>query len=111
MAYKDPLDPRARAARLKHYYANKEQYLDRAKTQRAEMTALVNAAKDVPCTDCGIKYPPYVMQFDHVRGDKKFNLAEAKAIGSKRRVLAEIAKCEVVCANCHTERTHSRAKG
>jgi|SRR5665213_1631270 len=108
MAYKDPLDPRARAARLKHYYANKDQYLARAQKQRAEMKALVEDAKDRPCVDCGVKYPPWVMQFDHVRGVKEFNLAEGRNIGSKRRVLAEIEKCEIVCANCHSERTHNR---
>ncbi len=61
--------------------------------------------KDLPCADCGVKYPPYVMQFDHVRGDKSFNIGSNT--GKNFKVLAdEIAKCEVVCANCHAERTH-----
>lgn len=67
---------------------------------------LINAAKDVPCTDCGIKYPPYVMQFDHLR-DKEFQIGNSFTF-SLERVLAEIEKCEVVCANCHAERTHQR---
>lgn len=50
------------------------------------------------------------MDFDHVRGEKKFNLAVAanKNI-SIARIQDEIAKCDVVCANCHRERTFKRA--
>ena len=33
--------------------------------------------KDKPCMDCGNNYPWYIMQFDHVRGEKRFNLATA----------------------------------
>jgi hypothetical protein len=66
---------------------------------------IINKAKDVPCKDCGKKYPFYVMDFDHVRGKKSFG------IGSNVRcrvgiLLKEIEKCEVVCANCHRIRTY-----
>lgn len=67
-----------------------------------------NSLKDAPCTDCGIRYPPYVMQWDHTGDDKEFTIAKFWQY-SKSRVLAEIKKCELVCANCHAERTHSRA--
>lgn len=59
-----------------------------------------------PCTDCGKNYPHYVMQFDHLR-DKKFHIGS----NTHRNVsdfLLEIEKCEIVCANCHAERTHKR---
>ena len=65
--------------------------------------------KDRPCADCGIQYPSWVMQFDHVRGEKKFDIAQASS-ASEKRLLEEIAKCEVVCANCHAERTYDRKK-
>lgn len=65
--------------------------------------------KDKPCADCGGTFPPYVMDFDHVRGVKTANVAELLwGNVSKDIVLAEIAKCELVCANCHRIRTHSR---
>ncbi len=64
--------------------------------------------KDVPCTDCGNRYPTVAMDFDHVRGKKLFGLAFAACeLKSKRSLLAEAAKCEVVCANCHRIRTFS----
>lgn len=67
--------------------------------------------KDVPCHDCGGKFPHYIMEFDHVRGEKLFVIA-TKMSGSIRRqaVADEIAKCDVVCANCHAERTFQRGQ-
>lgn len=62
-----------------------------------------------PCTDCGKLYPYYVMQFDHIGDDKH---AEISSLVHNRfgweTIENEIAKCELVCANCHAERTHSR---
>lgn len=76
----------------------------------ARNRAAVQEAKSRPCTDCGISYPYYVMQFDHLdAGTKEFNVSAGVTRASHERLLAEIAKCEVVCANCHAERTHQRA--
>lgn len=68
---------------------------------------LINTLKSRPCTDCNKKYPPHVMQFDHVRGEKKFNVGEARS-RSVKNILVEVAKTEVVCANCHAMRTYNR---
>lgn len=62
------------------------------------------------CTDCGIDYPWYSLDFDHLPEFKKsFPLSVA---GSKGRSIdsinKEIAKCEIVCANCHRHRTAMR---
>jgi hypothetical protein len=45
-----------------------------------------------------------VLEFDHLR-DKCFNIGEALPYRNWASVLAEIEKCEVVCANCHRRRT------
>lgn len=61
--------------------------------------------------DCQKVYPWYVMDFDHVRGQKKFNLSQAAAkCYAIPTIEAEIAKCEIVCSNCHRERTYSRMR-
>ena len=64
---------------------------------------LVRAAKAVPCADCGVQYPYYVMDFDHVRGEKLFEISAGHR--HIALLLDEIAKCDVVCANCHRART------
>ena len=61
-----------------------------------------------PCIDCGINYPYYVMDFDHVRGVKQANVMELVSTLSKKKIDEEIAKCEIVCSNCHRIRTHMR---
>jgi hypothetical protein len=66
---------------------------------------LVRSLKDRPCMDCGVKYPHYVMDFDHQdRSEKRFDLSDCGR-WSPEAIKAEAAKCDVVCANCHRERT------
>ena len=91
----------------KKYYKKNPQSINESSIRRRQiLVKMKNEAKDVPCQDCGKRYPSYVMDFDH-RSDKKFNLS---AIGSKfisiKKVQEEIDKCDIVCANCHRERTH-----
>ena len=61
------------------------------------------------CTDCGRVFPPAAMQWDHIPGTEK--VADVSALRNQPRelILAEIAKCELVCVNCHTLRTARRA--
>lgn len=66
---------------------------------------VIRGAKNRPCADCNSTYPPYVMDFDHVRGVKEFTIGQHTNT-SPAVLLHEIAKCDVVCANCHRERTH-----
>lgn len=109
MAYKDPNDPRGRASKRAHYEANKGPYLDRAKARKAELRAFLQAVKSFPCLDCDVSYPYYVMQFDHRPGEGKLVTPNTLVnSGSWRKTVDEIMKCDVVCANCHAERTHQR---
>lgn len=71
---------------------------------RRKRRALLDRAKQVPCADCGGMFPPYVMDFDHRDpSTKEFNVGSYMV--SIARLTREIAKCDVVCANCHRERT------
>lgn len=63
----------------------------------------------MPCMDCGGSFPIICMDFDHVRGEKVGNVADlVKKNKPFDVILAEIAKCDVVCANCHRIRTAAR---
>ncbi len=91
-----------------HYLDNKDSYLSQARDWRAKEQAWVNSIKARPCADCNQQYPWYVMQFDHVSGSKEDNIAQMLGNVSRERLETEIAKCEVVCANCHMVRTYLR---
>jgi hypothetical protein len=73
----------------------------------ARNRAIISAAKDKPCADCEVRYPVHVMDFDHVRGAKVAAVSRMTSL-SIAAVRKEIAKCDVVCSNCHRERTHQR---
>lgn len=60
------------------------------------------------CKDCLKHYPACVMDFDHLR-DKKANISiMSNRPVSVKTLMNELAKCELVCANCHRIRTLKR---
>lgn len=62
-----------------------------------------------PCADCKDFYPSFVMGFDHRDGDQKTGIiSQLMNRLSWRQLLEEIAKCDLVCANCHRIRTFMR---
>jgi len=65
--------------------------------------------KDVtPCADCGGHYRYYQKEFDHPPGTKVYNLGTHGRKLTEIMLRIEMAKCDVVCKNCHAERTHKR---
>lgn len=63
--------------------------------------------ESTPCTDCGKLYPHYVMDFDHL-DNKEGLINEFVRRYNKDALNREIAKCEVVCSNCHRIRSFNR---
>lgn len=100
-----------RKAYHKEWYAkNRSKRLEQFKARRDLFRELIDTAKSVPCADCGIEYPVYVMDLDHVDKNKVFHVGAARRLGySLQQVKDEIAKCEAVCSNCHRIRTFNRA--
>jgi hypothetical protein len=92
----------------KIYYATTQGEKQRARVKRLHERnyAIIRAAKEKPCTDCGNTYPWWMMDLDHLR-DKKF-MVSWSGCRSLAKVEAEIAKREPVCSNCHRNRTYQR---
>lgn len=93
----------------RHYARNKRAYLDRNARTYLRHRQLIRAAKSRPCADCSIQYPYYVMDFDHRDGASKEFALNSVSRKTERAILREMEKCDVVCANCHRERTHQRS--
>jgi hypothetical protein len=107
MGYSDPLDERARAARRKHYENNKEQYRERNKQARKRAQEHVLAfLLTKTCVDCG-ESDVRCLEFDHRdRADKSQAISKMLRNGASIvKIDAEIAKCDVRCANCHRKVT------
>ena len=82
-----------------------------AKRVLYEKREWLHELKNVPCSDCGVRYPYYVMDFDHRPDEvKSFNIANSTTKGMQQ-LKSEVAKCDIVCANCHRKRSHQRRKG
>lgn len=60
------------------------------------------------CADCGMT-DSRCLQLDHVTGVKVANVSDmVRSDRAWKAILGEVAKCDVVCANCHSVRTHER---
>ena len=77
----------------------------------SEKQRLIAEVKKGPCLDCGGRFHPDAMDFDHrVPSEKSFSISKAK--DAKFELLKrELAKCDLVCANCHRVRTARRRAG
>jgi hypothetical protein len=69
---------------------------------------LINKIKmERGCAVCGYNAHAVALDFDHVRGVKSFNVSQDPKV-ALNKLLAEIAKCDVVCANCHRIHTYEQ---
>lgn len=95
--------------RDKHYRENREKYIAMAADRKVDYCGEFFAwLEEQSCLDCG-NSDKRVLEFDHVRGEKLGNIAVLLRSASRQRLWDEIAKCEIVCANCHRVRTATRA--
>lgn len=96
-----------------HYERNKARYIRQAgERNRREiewrMQFLLDFLAEHPCVDCG-ETDPVVLEFDHLE-KKSFMVSQGLRYMAWEKVLREISKCEVVCANCHKRRTAARGR-
>jgi hypothetical protein len=64
------------------------------------------------CSDCRNKFPHYVLEFDHRPGEYKIdNVTRVLKNYGEEMAWKEVAKCDVVCSNCHKVRTYAREHG
>ena len=102
-----------REASRRHYAKHRAKVVAKAKeyskAARNRIRAYINGhLKAHPCVDCG-ETDPIILEFDHISGDKNFNISDATRCGyGIDKIKAEIAKCEVRCANCHRKKTYER---
>lgn len=111
MPYKNVEDQRecGRSYGREYYQRNRQHLLvkqaEKNKTLREKQRQwLIDYKKELACARCGESHPA-ALQFHHRnREEKEFEIGLYTALGcSKKRLLAEIEKCDVLCANCHAK--------
>jgi hypothetical protein len=108
MPYRDKR--KQKKAQAEWYQRNKDTIGKRKSQQKsaAKQWVYEYKLKNSICSDCRISYPPHVLDFDHLK-DKSFGISRALHVGTTiDKIKEEIKKCEIVCANCHRERTYER---
>jgi len=84
-----------------YYRKNAQKISLRQKEKRLVMRGIIRGYKaERGCSLCGVDIPE-VLDLHH-RADKEFTIGEAwVATMSEKRLRSELAKCDVLCCNCH----------
>lgn len=99
------------AQRTAEYYSRHHERINRTRAEsRAALRAEVARLKEAePCADCGGYFPAVCMDYDHTGTGKVAGVGRlVSANVPMDKIHAEIAKCDLVCANCHRIRTEHR---
>lgn len=108
MPYKDKR--KQKTAQAEWYQKNKEDIRAKRKASKQEARQWVYEYKlnHSVCAECNNSFPPHILDFDHLR-DKSFGISRALHLGTNlEKIKEEVKKCEIVCANCHRDRTYIR---
>tara|TARA_R100001244_G_scaffold15745_1_gene17530 strand:+ start:921 stop:1229 length:309 start_codon:yes stop_codon:yes gene_type:complete len=82
-----------------------------SRRRRDYLRSIIATVKDTPCADCGVKLETKLMTFDHLpEFEKDKNINDYIKNKSRRKLLLEMAKCDVVCRPCHDTREIGRGK-
>ena len=107
MPYKDK-DQRARYNREYNkgwYQRHKVEVIERRKKNQCEIKIWYRDYKStLYCKMCGEDHPA-CLQFHHRdKAEKSFSIADmAQRPSSRKRIVEEIRKCDVLCVNCHAK--------
>ena len=80
----------------------------RGVTQESKREYIIAYKLDQGCADCGYNEHPCALDFDHLPGTEKVRDIKCGQHLGWTALMEEIAKCDVVCANCHRIRTYTR---
>lgn len=99
-----------RAANVDYYRRNRALEIARVRIRQHGTVEMLRELRVRPCSDCGRSFAPYQMDFDYREGTaKRFSMTSGGSmLRPTSELLAEAAKCDVVCANCHRIRTQRR---
>ena len=92
-----------------HYRNNKADYIEKQRQRRIDWWHWWNEFKaTLKCCRCGESHPACLDFHHRDPKEKEVNLATAvNKCWSKKKILEEVEKCDVICSNCHRKLHHS----
>lgn len=101
-----------KAYQLNYYKKNRDKRIETAKIHSSKIVQknrelVVEHLRKNPCVDCGER-DILTLQFDHLENKKKaiaVMLSTTQRPPTTKRLLEEMSKCVVRCANCHQRKT------
>lgn len=88
-----------RTYKIAYYHRNKETHYERNRKTESKIRDYIQKVKEVGCSLCPETFAP-CLEFHHTR-DKDHIISKMHKLGSLAKVKEEIAKCVLLCANCH----------
>lgn len=108
MPYKDPEKRRQynRDYHKRWYHRNKSQRISQVQQRKRQIREWMRQLKEgMSCVKCGLSgmENAWALEFHHKNHEDKETIVSSlvSAGASKKKILAEIAKCDVICSNCH----------
>jgi hypothetical protein len=90
-----------RQYRREHYLKNRAKYIFKThEAKKARVLWFKDFKSNLACIKCGEDHPACI-DFHHPEGGKKGDVSKMVRCASQERLLEEIDKCDVLCANCH----------
>ncbi|MBX3290285.1 MAG: hypothetical protein KF855_13170 [Acidobacteria bacterium] len=97
-----------------YYQRNRERLLEKQREKNRRFSEnrrrwLSEFKKTLKCERCGEDHPATLTFHHRDATEKEFEIANAINLGvGMKRLVAEIEKCEVLCANCHAKEHYSQ---
>jgi hypothetical protein len=96
----------------RYFQVNRQRIMARKRERWNELLRWYQDLKEsAPCVDCGGFFHHAAMTWDHLPGHEKVTEVSNLRRSSRQAVLDEVAKCDLVCANCHAVRSYERRRG
>ena len=80
-----------RPTNVRYYAANRRQEIERVRRRQDITTAFLRELRNVPCTDCGGRFEPFQMDFDHRDwSQKQFTMCSGRASLKNREQITQL---------------------
>jgi hypothetical protein len=109
LAHQQEIQERARRREIRAAAAAMPKQVRHPQGARTAAQEFITQAKQHPCLDCGQRLPPVAMDFHHRDPKQKAGNMNDLRKYSVDKVREELAKCDLLCSNCHRIR-HERIR-